>query len=93
MSATVTVTIDADLIGLDDAVQIPANAIVGGNDGGSYVWKVDGETMTVSLAPVTAGQMSGSTITILDGLETGDRIAVSGVQQLAEGMRVRELTN
>ena len=93
MSATVTVTIDADLVGLDDAVQIPANAIVGGNDGGSYVWKVDGETMTVGLAPVTPGQMSGSTITILDGLVAGDRIAVSGVQQLAEGMKVRELAN
>jgi len=93
MSATVTVTIDADLIGLDDAVQIPANAIVGGNDGGSYVWKVDGETMTVSLSPVTPGQMSGSMITILDGLIAGDRIAVSGVQQLADGMKVRELAD
>jgi RND family efflux transporter MFP subunit len=94
MSATVTVNISTEnLVGFDSAVRIPANAIVGGNDGGSYVWKVDGETMTVSLAPVTPGQMSGSMITILDGLSAGDRIAVSGVQHLAEGMQVRELTN
>lgn len=93
MSATVTVRIDPDMAGLEDAVRIPANAIVGGNDGGSYVWKVDYATMTVSLAPVTAGQMSGSSITIVDGLSNGDRIAVSGVQHLAAGMRIRELTN
>ena len=94
MSATVTVRISAENIrGLEEAVRIPGNAVIGGNDGGSYVWKVDGETMTVSLAPVTVGQMSGSMITILDGLYTGDRIAVSGVQHLADGMKVRELTN
>ena len=94
MSATVTVTISTEnLVGFDSAVRVPANAIVGGNDGGSYVWKVDGETMAVSLSPVTPGQMSGSMITILDGLSAGDRIAISGVQHLAEGMQVRELTN
>jgi multidrug efflux pump subunit AcrA (membrane-fusion protein) len=90
----VTVNINMeDVVGLENAVQIPANAIIGGNDGGSYVWMVDGDTMTVSLAPVTPGQMSGSTITILDGLSSGNRIAVSGVQHLAEGMQVRELTD
>jgi RND family efflux transporter MFP subunit len=94
MSATVTVNISTqDVAGLENAVQIPANAIVGGNDGGSYVWMVDGDAMTVSLSPVTPGQMSGSMITVLDGLAAGDRIAVSGVQHLAEGMKVRELTN
>ncbi len=94
MSATVTVNINTeDVVGLENAVQIPANAIIGGNDGGSYVWMVDGNTMTVSLAPVTPGQMSGSTITILDGLSAGDRIAVSGVQHLAEGMKIRKLSD
>lgn len=94
MSATLTVVVDAgDVAGLENAVQIPANAVIGGNDGGSYVWMIDADTMTVSLSPVTPGQMSGSMITILDGLSAGDRIAVSGVQHLAEGMQVRELTN
>ena len=66
---------------------------MGGNDGGTYVWKIDDATMTVSLSPVTPGQMSGSMITILEGLGTGDRVAVSGVQHLAEGMKVRELAD
>jgi multidrug efflux system membrane fusion protein len=93
MSATVTVQIAEDFD--DDSLRIlvPANAVVGGNDGGSYVWKVQGEPMTTTLAPVTVGQLSGSEIEIMDGLEAGDRIAVSGVQHLTEGMRVRELGN
>ena len=72
---------------------VPANAVVGGNDGGSYVWKITGEPMTATMAPVTVGQLTGAEIEILDGLDDGDRIAVSGVQHLAEGMRVRELGN
>lgn len=93
MSATVTVQLPE---GLDDAplrVLVPANAVVGGNDGGSYVWKISGEPLVATMTSVEVGQLSGSEIEILEGLEDGDRIAVSGVQHLAEGMRVRELDN
>ena len=93
MSASVTVDIPSDVSELSATLQVPANAVIGGDDGGSYVWKVDAATMTVSLAPVTAGQLSGSQIDILEGLATGDRIAVSGVQHLADGMKIRELTD
>ena len=93
MSATLTISIPDDVEGIGSALQIPANAIIGGDDGGSYVWKVDAATMTVSLAPVTAGQLSGSEIDILEGLATGDRIAMSGVQHLADGMKISELTD
>ena len=93
MSATVTVSIPDDVQGISATLQIPANAVVGGDDGGSYVWKVDSATMTVSLAPVTVGQLSGSEIDVVEGLDTGDRIAVSGVQHLTDGMKIRELTN
>ncbi|MBT8083405.1 MAG: efflux RND transporter periplasmic adaptor subunit [Gammaproteobacteria bacterium] len=93
MSATVTVRLPE---GIDDTplrVLVPANAVVGGNDGGSYVWKISSEPLVATMAPVTLGQVSGSEIEIVEGLEDGDRIAVSGVQHLAEGMRVRELAN
>jgi RND family efflux transporter MFP subunit len=93
MSASLTVRLPSDMDGMGSALQIPANAIVGGDDGGSYVWKVDATTMTVSLAHVAAGQLSGSEIDILEGLATGDRIAVSGVQHLADGMKISELTD
>ncbi len=93
MSANVTVHIPEDVETLESMVLIPANAVIGGNDGGSYVWKIGGDPLTATLSAVTIGQMSGSEIQVLEGLDTGDRIAVSGVQHLADGMLVRELGN
>jgi RND family efflux transporter MFP subunit len=93
MSATLTLNVPDDILPSESAVQIPANAVIGGDDGGSYVWVIDSATMTTSLAPVQVGQLSGSEVTILDGLGEGDRIAISGVQHLADGMQVRELTD
>jgi RND family efflux transporter MFP subunit len=93
MSATVTITVSEDIVDLPSRILVPANAVIGGNDGGSYVWKVSGDPLTANLAAVTVGQMSGSEIEILEGVGAGDRIAVSGVQQLADGMRVSDLGN
>lgn len=92
MSANLTISVPEDFEGLSDTLRIPANAVVGGDDGNSYVWKVDASTMKVTLAPVTVGQLSGTEINIIDGLVVGDRIAVSGVQHLSDGMKIRELT-
>lgn len=93
MSATVTVTASKDTADLPLRLLVPASAVVGGNDGGAYVWQVGGDPLAATLSPVTVGQMSGSEMEILEGLEAGDRIAVSGVQHLADGMLVRELGN
>ncbi len=93
MSATVTVRLAENLQDAPLRILVPANAVVGGNSGGSYVWKITGDLMTATMAPVTIGQLTGSEVEVLEGLESGDRIAVSGVQHLTEGMRVRELGN
>jgi RND family efflux transporter MFP subunit len=91
MSATITVNIPSNLAEGEIKVSIPADAVVAGDDGNSYVWKI-GADMTVGRAPVELGLLSGAEMEILEGLDSGDRIAVSGVQNLREGMRVRELT-
>ncbi len=93
MSATLTVAVPEGALDIDARILVPANAVVGGNDGGSFVWMVQGDPLTATMAPVTVGSLSGSEIEVLDGLDAGDRIAVSGVQHLTEGMRVRELDN
>jgi RND family efflux transporter MFP subunit len=93
MSATVTVRVAEGMDSAPFRVLVPASAVVGGNDGGSYVWKITGDPMVATMTPVEVGQLSGSEIEIVEGLVDGDRIAVSGVQHLAEGMRVRELAN
>ena len=47
--------------------------------------------MTVSRSAVDLGQVSGSMVQIVGGLEDGDEIAISGVAQLRDGMQVRRL--
>ncbi len=76
-----------------DQLNDEPDCVFASNAGGSYVWLVDSETMTVSQTAVTVGQLSGSEVEIVEGVSTGDRIAVSGVQHLAEDMRIRELAN
>ena len=39
----------------------------------------------------TVGAISGANIELLSGLQAGDRIAIAGVSQLRDGMRVRDL--
>jgi RND family efflux transporter MFP subunit len=70
---------------------VPAGAVASDENGDPYVWKVDPDAMTVSRTPVTVGEMSGSEIDIRSGLQPGDRIAVSGVHNLREGMPVRPM--
>ena len=91
MSATITVSIPNDLAEGEIRIVIPANAVGADDDGNSFVWKLNTVGMTVSRATVTLGQLSGAEVEILAGLGSGDRIAVSGVQNLREGMQVREL--
>ncbi len=55
----------------------------------AFVWKVSPASMTVGRAPVEIGDLSGADALILSGLEEGDLIAVSGVQNLRDGMKVR----
>jgi RND family efflux transporter MFP subunit len=72
---------------------IPAIAVVGGEAGSSKVWIVDREKMTVHGRKVTTGALTGTdSIEIIDGLESGDTIAITGVNLLREGMQVRDLS-
>jgi multidrug efflux pump subunit AcrA (membrane-fusion protein) len=71
---------------------IPVDATAIDEQSNAYVWRVDPDTMQVSRMRVELGAMSGEKIRILNGLEQGDRIAISGVHHLREGMKVRPLS-
>lgn len=94
MTATVSVTIPAeeDFLG-DSVITVPASAVLANDDGTASVWKIDPASMTVNSATVEVAGMTGSEIRVVSGLEAGDRIAISGVHNLREGMQVSELTN
>jgi RND family efflux transporter MFP subunit len=68
---------------------VPVQAVWGGDEGGDFVWKVDPTTLTVQRAAVELGPLSGSDAQIVSGLAPGDWIAVSGIQELRDGMTVR----
>lgn len=68
---------------------IPVQAAMGDEAGKAFVWRVDSETMEVHRNPVELGEMTGSMVLIMSGLSSGDEIAISGIGQLREGMRVR----
>jgi RND family efflux transporter MFP subunit len=75
-----------------DRILIPAIAVVSDESGQAHVWVYDSETTTVSQQKVTVGGLTGTKdIEIVDGLNPGDTIAVTGVGQLREGMKVRPL--
>jgi RND family efflux transporter MFP subunit len=69
---------------------IPAIAVFADDQGGSNVWVVKPEEMTLARRKITTGHLTGeASIQITEGLQSGEMIAVSGVSQLREGMKVR----
>jgi multidrug efflux system membrane fusion protein len=73
-------------------IVIPAVAVFSEQGGSPHVWVVKPEAMTVHLRKVKTGDMvAADGIEIVEGLERGETIAVSGVSQLREGVKVRKL--
>ncbi len=91
MTATVTISVPSDTGSTTSRFAIPASAALADENGKAYVWKVDVDTMTVARAAVVLGDLSGSDVRVESGLANGDTIAISGVHQLREGMKVRRL--
>jgi RND family efflux transporter MFP subunit len=71
---------------------IPAAAVFADEKGNSHVWTVNRDTMTVHDREVTTGSLTGSSsISIISGIEPGETIAITGVTQLRENMKVSDL--
>lgn len=76
-----------------EAFIVPAIAIVADVAGKPKVWIVDKETLKVQRRAVKTGDLTGTdSIEIIDGLKSGDTIAISGVSRLREGMQVSDLS-
>lgn len=71
---------------------IPAFAVFADDGGQSRVWTLNAKEMTVKSRKVQTGRLTGTeSIEILDGLTSGEIIAITGVARLQEGMQVRDL--
>ncbi len=91
-----TVRVIVDVLDETDAATratIPANAVFSDDDGAPHVWVVDPSSMAVQRTRVEVGDLAGADIEIRSGLSSGALIAVTGVHNLLEGMRVSRLEN
>lgn len=71
------------------AVVVPSNAVVfEGNN--RFVYIAQGNTeMVAKKQPVKLGVVNGDTTEIIEGLNPGDRLIVSGLQKLADGKPIQ----
>lgn len=89
MTATVAVTYRrADILG--DPLLVPISAVFKDPSGEQVAWVI-GPDQAAKRRPVTIGNVTGGRVEIVEGLQSGDRIAVAGATHLREGMRVRAL--
>lgn len=71
---------------------VPAQAVLQDDSGRMMVWAVDPADNTVHAREVEVGPVTGATeIVVRSGLEDGEMIAATAVQQLREGMEIRPL--
>ena len=76
----------------DNAVEVPVQSIFYDEKGQAYVWKTS-KNLHLNRSPVKVGTLTNDgNIRINSGLTTGDRIVIAGVQNLTEGLKVREFT-
>ena len=86
MTARVQVTVDPER-----AWTIPVSAALADDNGKAFVWKLDPDTKAVSRAPVELGDLIDDRVRITAGLDEGDLVAISGVNELRDDMIVRIL--
>ena len=84
MTARVQVTVDPER-----AWSVPVSAVTADDAGNPLVWKVNPDSLSVSRVPVELGDMIDNRVRITAGVEEGEMVAVSGVNQLRDGMVVR----
>jgi RND family efflux transporter MFP subunit len=90
MTARVVIQVGSRLQPESGWFAVPVNAVVSSEEGESFVWVVDPQSMQVHRQEVTTGAISGDRIEIHSGgLNEGDRIVTSGVLYLLEGDEVR----
>src|SRR3984957_18000562 len=89
MTGTLTLTYRRASI-LGDRIFVPVTAISKENSGAEVAWAI-GPDGKVERRPVKTGSVTGGSIEVLEGLQSGERIAVAGVAFLREGMQVRGL--
>lgn len=89
MTATVQIEHRSRAAGVG-AVRVPITAVYKGSSDAPVVWVINAQDVVEPRSVQLGGAIGGEAL-ITEGLEPGERIAIAGVSQLAEGMQVRDL--
>lgn len=76
--------------GQAQTIFVPVDAVLPSNTGSQFVWLVNAENK-VEPRTVKVGNLQGDQLAILEGLQSGDRIVIAGVQSLTAGMAVHAM--
>ena len=87
LGSTVIGTLQTDAVPM---IEIPSSALTEFN-GHPAVWIVDPKELTVEIRNVDVLRFDPATVTISQGLDTGDVVVTAGVQALHPGQKVRLL--
>jgi membrane fusion protein, multidrug efflux system len=86
MTATVYTRPD---IYTESVVRVPPSALLDAGSGRPSVWVVDPESYRIERRPVQLGETEAGLVTVLEGLQSGERIVSAGVDRLEEGKVIR----
>ncbi|WP_293397158.1 efflux RND transporter periplasmic adaptor subunit [Nevskia sp.] len=82
--------VELELARLDDAILVPAEAVIPGVSEKNVFVLVDGKA---TRRAVEIGTRTTNQVQILSGLAAGDRLIVSGLQQMREGLSVADASD
>lgn len=74
-----------------NAFKVPQAAVVRGNDGQAFVWLIGPDDM-VKRQPVTVRRAIDDTWLVTEGLSSGDRVVVDGLQRVQPDSKVTPVT-
>ncbi|MGN0738753.1 MAG: efflux RND transporter periplasmic adaptor subunit [Treponema sp.] len=74
-----------------DVITIPSDCVIT-SAGKKYVF-VQNDDMTVTQKEITTGVTVDARLEVLSGLTEGEKVIVSGMQVLTDGVKVRDITN
>ena len=72
--------------GAAEQIALPVRAVQQAGDGSRFVWTVRGDSAVRTT--VTTGRLVNNAVVLEDGVRSGDRIVVDGMQKIGEGSKV-----
>lgn len=72
--------------GAAEQIALPVRAVQQAGDGSRFVWTVRGDSAVRTA--VTTGRLMNNSVVLEDGVRSGDRIVVDGMQKIGEGSKV-----